>query len=380
MTVHGAKGLEASVVFLVDTASSPADIQRLRLIHLQPDNGREVVVWAGKQADDPTPVAAARQKMVGETEHEYRRLLYVAMTRAADRLIVGGCMPGNRKTIREHCWYDLVEKGLARSGLVEQIIETDDGKVTRFSRTQDAADAAAPPAEAAAGVREELPSWLRAPIVEPRAVDLLRPSGAGAETGRVKSAEPLAERSRALQRGTLTHRLLQSLPDLPAARRGEAAQNYLARNAPGWSEADRTALADKALGLIDNPRFAAVFSQASRAEAPIVGRLALQGRPAALVSGQIDRLAVTADEVWIVDFKTNHAPPRQAEQAPRAYVRQLALYRAVLGRLYPQKRVRAALLWTESAELMEISAPALDAELASFGAGAAELDPATPHS
>jgi ATP-dependent helicase/nuclease subunit A len=379
MTVHGAKGLEASVVFLVDTASSPADIQRLRLIHLQPDNGRGVVVWAGKQADDPRPVAAARQKMVGETEHEYRRLLYVAMTRAADRLIVGGCMPGNRKTIREHCWYDLIEKGLARSGLVEQTIETDDGKTTRFSRAQDAADAAAPPAAAAASARQELPSWLRAPLAEPAAADLLRPSGAGAETGKVRSAEPLAERSRALQRGTLTHRLLQSLPDLPAARRREAAQNYLTRNAPGWSEADRTALADKALGLIGDPRFAAVFAQGSRAEAPIVGRLALPGRPA-LVSGQIDRLAVTADEVLIVDFKTNHAPPRQAEQAPRAYVRQLALYRAVLARLYPQKRVRAALLWTESTELMEISAPALDAELASFGAGAAELDPTTPHS
>ena len=58
--------------------------------------------------------------------------------------------------------------------------------------------------------------------------DVLRPSGAAVETGRVRSAEPLAMRSRALQRGTLVHRLLQSLPDLPDARRREAAQHHLA--------------------------------------------------------------------------------------------------------------------------------------------------------
>ena len=52
-------------------------------------------------ADDPAGIAAARTTMLDETEDEYRRLLYVAMTRAADRLIVGGCMPGNMKNVRE---------------------------------------------------------------------------------------------------------------------------------------------------------------------------------------------------------------------------------------------------------------------------------------
>ena len=115
------------------------------------------------------------------------------------------------------------------------------------------------------------------------------------------------------------------------------------------------------LALIEDPRFAPVFAAGSRAEVSIVGRLERPGRPPALVSGQIDRLVVTPSEVLIVDFKTNHAPPTAAAEAPAAYVRQLALYRAVLGKLYPQVPVRAALLWTETPELMEISAPALDA-------------------
>ena len=144
MTVHGAKGLEAPVVFLVDTATSPSDTQRLRLIRLPRGNAAPnapgVVVWAGKKADDPAGVAAARTAMLGETEDEYRRLLYVAMTRAADRLIVGGCMPGNMNTIRKSSWYDLIAKGLDNSGLHLQEIEASGGGVVkRYSRPEDAA-------------------------------------------------------------------------------------------------------------------------------------------------------------------------------------------------------------------------------------------------
>ena len=121
MTVHGAKGLEASVVFLVDTTTSPSDTQRLRLIHLPQGNaGRTRTVWWSGPAERPripSAVAAARTAMMDETEDEYRRLLYVAMTRAADRLIVGGCMPGNMNTVRKFSWYDLITKGLANSGL-----------------------------------------------------------------------------------------------------------------------------------------------------------------------------------------------------------------------------------------------------------------------
>jgi ATP-dependent helicase/nuclease subunit A len=152
MTVHGAKGLEAPVVFLVDTTSSPSDTQRLRLIRLPRGNAAPnapgVVVWAGKKADDPPAVAAARMAMLSETEDEYRRLLYVAMTRAADRLIVGGCMPGNMNAVRKFSWYDLIVKGLGNCSLHLHEFDTRDGVVKRYSRPGDvmaATGAAAPP-------------------------------------------------------------------------------------------------------------------------------------------------------------------------------------------------------------------------------------------
>jgi ATP-dependent helicase/nuclease subunit A len=371
MTVHGAKGLEAPVVFLVDTTTSPRDTQRLRLVHLPTGNAAPnahgVTVWAGRKAEDPKQVADARESMLTDTEDEYRRLLYVAMTRAADRLIVGGCMPGNRRDIRPQSWYDLIDKGLGNSGLEVEEFENGGGKVKRYFRPEDLAVAATGAAAPATAAPVALPSWLRtsAPPEAP-ADNLLRPSDAGEDEGhRIRSAESIRERARALQRGTLVHRLLQSLPDLDAARRPDAAARYLERNATDWTEAERAALAKNVLGLIADKRFAEVFAPGSRAEVSIVGRLTRPGRPPALVSGQIDRLVVTPAEVLIVDFKTNHAPPTKAAEAPAAYVRQLALYREVLGKLYPDRPIRAALLWTETPEIMEISAPALDAALAS---------------
>ena len=162
------------------------------------------------------------------------------------------------------------------------------------------------------------------------------------------------------------HRLLQSLPDVPSDRRRDTAQAYLGRNAGGWSEAEREALATQVLALIGDIRFAPVFADGSRAEVAIAGRLMTRRGKSVAVSGQIDRLVVTPNAVFIVDYKTNRAPPANAADAPPDYVQQLALYRAVLARLYPELPVRAALLWTETPEMMEISASALDAGLAAI--------------
>jgi ATP-dependent helicase/nuclease subunit A len=364
MTVHGAKGLEASVVFLVDTTSSPSDTQRPKLVRLP----QGTVVWAGRKADDPAAVAAARATMLGETEDEYRRLLYVAMTRAADRLIVGGCMPGNMKTVRQYSWYDLIVKGLGDSGLHAQKIDTPEGIVTRYSRPEDAAIPSSVTAAATTTAPVALPPWLLIPAAPETPADiLLRPSDtAGNEGRRVRASESFPRRGRALQRGTLVHRLLQSLLDVAAEHRPNAALQYLARNAGDWAEGERKSLVENILALIGDTRFAPVFGVNGRTEVSVAGKLDRPGRTPALVSGQIDRLVVTPNEVVIVDYKTDHAPPKSATEAPSAYVRQLALYRAVLKKLYPQLPVRAALLWTETPELMEIPAPALDAQLASI--------------
>ena len=170
-----------------------------------------------------------------------------------------------------------------------------------------------------------------------------------------------AERKKAMARGVLMHRLLQSLPDIPREARTEAAFRHLARAAGDFSAEEQESLLAQVRRVLEDARFSELFSPGSRAEIPIVGRL--KGGALA-VSGQVDRLAVIADAVLIADYKTNRPAPERFEEVPTAYVRQLALYRAVLAQLYPDKVIRAALLWTDVPDLMEIPASAMDRELA----------------
>jgi ATP-dependent helicase/nuclease subunit A len=169
-------------------------------------------------------------------------------------------------------------------------------------------------------------------------------------------------RAVALLRGSLVHRLLQSLPDIPAARRAKAAEDYLLRAGAKLAVEEREQLAEQVMLVLEDAGFYELFTSGSRAEVPIVGRLILGGEEVR-VSGQIDRLAVTQGSVLIADFKTNRPAPRRIEDVPQSYLRQLALYRAVLIKLYPDKPIRAALIWTEVSDLMELSGEVLDAAL-----------------
>jgi ATP-dependent helicase/nuclease subunit A len=156
----------------------------------------------------------------------------------------------------------------------------------------------------------------------------------------------------------MIHRLLQSLPDVPPQSRPEAAQRFAARQTIDIDAAERDAIVHRALAIIDDPRFAALFASGSRAEVPIVGQVGEQA-----VSGIVDRLVVTPDAVLIADYKTNRPAPRSLAEARERhpdYVGQLALYRAVLARLYGDRPVRAMLVWTDTPDVMEIPADALD--------------------
>ena len=337
MTVHGAKGLEAPVVFLVDTTTSPADTTRLKLVRMPQGNAAPhapgVVVWAGKKAEDPPAVAAAREAMLGETEDEYRRLLYVAMTRAADRLIVAGCMPGNRNVLRPLSWYDLIEKGLGNSGLHMQNVPPPDGVVKRFSRAR---------GRRSYGGRGTGPGFCRryplagvaAHARSARAARRSFPAAVRSRRGRSRCSaaarRPNCAHARCCAASWCTgccNRCRMSRPKAGARRRCDISPAM----PDEWAEEERETLAAQVLSLIGDIRFASLFAPGSRAEVSIAGRLDRPGRTPVLVSGQIDRLAVTPAEVLIVDYKTNHAPPATVAEAPVAYIRQLALYRAVLA-------------------------------------------------
>ncbi len=366
MTVHGAKGLEAPIVVLADTTTEPAGpVQRQpRLVALAREavpHSPHCLAWIATRANDTAALSAARERMCREIEDEYRRLLYVALTRAIDRLVI--CGAEGERPRPAGCWWNLVFAALKPPASVEEPADDGDGTVWRYRKVAPVAGeatadtAARPPIDAR-------PSWLdRDGPAERSPIAPLSPASAYDEATpvRVSGVGGGAEREQARTRGVLMHRLLQSLPDIPQAARAEAARRHLARAAHDFSQQERELLWEQVRRLLDDPRFAQLFAPGSRAEVPIVGRLA---GGTLTVSGQVDRLAVTNDCVLIADYKTNRPAPRSVEAVPKPYVTQLALYRAVLGQLYPDRPVRAALIWTDVPDLMELSAASLDAALA----------------
>ena len=361
MTVHGAKGLEAPVVILADTTTPPQGWHPPRLLALPaPDatpGAPKRMVWAGPKAADVEPMATARQAALNDAENEYCRLLYVAMTRASERLIV--CGAEGERPRRPGCWYDLVRDALEPACTQEP---ADDGAadVLRFRKTADGKPSV-PKTSETATASIKLPGWLERPVgAEPSRAKPITPSSFADEPKIVREFQPGATRQQALRRGSAVHRLMQSLPDVPAARRIEAARRFLAHQ-DGITEDEREEIARQVIGLFDDVRFAALFAAGSRAEVSIAGRV--EGRP---LSGQIDRLVVTPGAVLIADYKTNRPAPQSASEAHQqhgGYIVQLALYRRILMQLYPGRPVHAALLWTEVPELMEIPAAMLDSAL-----------------
>ena len=362
MTVHAAKGLEAKIVFLPDTCGAPSGRHDPALFPLAGE-AAAVLAWSPKRDRDPGPVAAVRQALRQAALEEHRRLLYVALTRAEERLYIAGFHGPAGPA--EGCWYAMIaasELGLDEAPSPWSTEET----VLR--RADPGLTAVLPPPAPISPTATLLPEWVTAkPSREVSYAPPVRPSSAldaADQAGREPEA-PLNARSEARRRqaavGRLAHRLLQALPDLPASARGVAAARYLASHGAALDAERQASLVREVLGVLDDPTLHPLFGAGSRAEVGIAGRAVLaDGRPID-IAGQIDRIGVTGDAVFIADFKTGR--PHAADDLPQSYVAQLALYRAAVGPLYPGKRVRAFLVWTAGPTVVELPPARLDAAL-----------------
>ncbi len=354
MTVHGAKGLEAPVVFMPDTMQLPDP--RGQLLWTEAD---ELPLWRPRREFASRHYVQERQAQRRRELQEYRRLLYVALTRAEDRLYICGWQTRNAGKDAE-TWHTLCGAGLA--GIAERfafntaplIGETDgwDGDGLRLSSMQEAppvrdSRTAARPALAA------LPDSLAHPAPdEPDPPKPLLPSQPSGSEPATLSPLAIGGRDR-FKRGLLVHRLLQTLPELPAAERAVAARRFLALPVHALSPDELEDICRETIAVLGTPEFAPLWGPDAQAEVPVVGLIG--GRA---LSGQIDRIVVTEERVLIVDYKTVRPPPRSEDEVSAVYLQQLASYRAALERIYPDRPVSCAILWTEAPRLMPIS-PAL---------------------
>ncbi|WP_331372695.1 double-strand break repair helicase AddA [Sinorhizobium chiapasense] len=380
MTVHAAKGLEAPVVFHVDGGGKAFNSQHvpdLRLFEKPRADGSVVTVpvWRAPGSGSNSLLDADNTRLKALAEEEYRRLLYVGMTRAADRLVICGYRGQRENT---DTWHAMVRGTLAQDikGRGTPMVFRAGGEEWEghaWRETHPHIDA--PVAE---GVRAEgergapgLPATLSAPLPSPRRLPRpLTPSGTGIviddpDSDSIVGSALFTEKAapnRSLLRGAILHRLLQVLPSIDPAERPAAADRYLLRSVPRWAEPERRALADAVIDLLDHPDLQTLFAAHSRAEVSVMGTLTLGGREFA-VSGRIDRLAVSGDTVTIADFKTNRQVPTSLAEVPPVYRTQLAIYRELLKPLYPGLRFRCALIFTEGPAIQVLPDVMLDRSL-----------------
>ena len=347
LTVHASKGLEAPIVFLPDTCSAPNGRHDPKLMRLTPGRPGDppLYAWAKTASGDAEAVASARAHARETAEGEYRRLLYVAMTRAAQRLVIAGYDARNARPTE--CWYNLVRTGLGDS-LVEAPAPFGGGEaILRYGERLRAENGAETPQ-----IRfpKAMPEWLSGKAVLEMAAAPLSPSriGGAGEGDRQRIRE-----------GRLAHALLEMLPDVAPQRRASAASAYLDLMGGGLAEPARAALAAKVLAAIDAPELAPLFGPKSRGEVPLMGLLPRRGRPDLPYGGRLDRLIANDDGVSIVDFKLGAKPDRPAA----AHVVQLALYRTALRPLYPGLTIRAGLVYLDGPTLAPIGEQELEAAL-----------------
>jgi len=350
MTVHGAKGLQAPVVFLADTCRIPQEDTTLHW--LRDGDGGPMPVWCPLRDMAETVVSEARAAAVRRRDEEYRRLFYVALTRAADRLYITG-FEGKRKRPAD-CWYDMAWQGLSALAEAQEVDVYPGGAGLRLTTPQ-----TAEPPPATGRVRPAavsgLPDWLDRPAPpEPTPPQPLAPSRPSEDEPAAIS--PIGDGGAArFRRGNLVHALLQTLPELPEDAREAATERYLAGKAHDLADAAPAELKAEVLAVLATPDFAPLFGPGSQAEVAVAGLLGTQ-----TVAGQIDRLVVTDEHVMIIDYKTNRPPPLTAAETPLIYLRQMATYRALLRQIYPDKAVLCALLWTDGPRLMALDSDILD--------------------
>lgn len=349
MTVHGSKGLQAPIVILPDTIPSKTGRKSSGL--LWPDKtDLDFPLWAPRKEDEPQAYQAVKQRLDDKAAQEDQRLLYVAMTRAADRLYVCGRKPARGDGGYEVSWYKTIRAGLSQLSGVQALADgTLRYEIAQEGAPDKARDAARTETDAFAA-----PEWLRrAPpedLVPPRPLIPSRQL-AGDEAGGADlvALSPLESGTTyRFLRGHLTHKLLQFLPQFPVDRRERAAVQFTDRNGRGLPEEVRESVVREVLAILNHPEYRLFFAETGLSEVPVT---ALLDNNLAL-SGQIDRLAIGADRIWILDYKTNRPPPERAEDVSPAYIRQMRAYRDAISKVYPGRVVTCALLWTDGPRLM----------------------------
>ncbi len=379
ITTHSSKGLEAPIVFLVDPSNKAYDTRHApAIINFRSQEGKEIYLWQAKKSNPIKETVPIYEAIEEANEEEYRRLLYVAMTRAADRLIV--CGYRNEEPPKHPHWYQMIEDGLNApridpklEGQLKEVplpvlntlgrqwvIKNVDYKKKDLKKSEDTVVSS----------HIDLPDWLKPTPQEPSPPRPLSPSGVLdlLEISEDKDTEIFTNSVSAMERGNAVHHLLQILPDVEPSQRSSIIEAYFGSSGFTFSDQNKSEIATMVRDLLNQPENSWLFSPESKTEVDIAGQIRISNKTH-MVRGKIDRLIVKDDVVTIVDYKTNRIVPIKANEVSSEYLAQMALYRELLRDMYPNRQVECLLVWTQNASMMKIEDRLLDEQIARITSG-----------
>lgn len=339
MTVHGAKGLEAPIVFLADAAAD-GPLQLPRMVWHEPSG---LPLWRGPADERSEAEQGCVDEIRQNQDEERHRLLYVAMTRARDELYVCGCASGAGSDVKSGTWYELISESVARHELVATVpIDLVPGSIGRGLRVERRGDARKSEFTAVPHdlkLEQPLPIWAKQPaaMIKDRQPTRITASTMHGQDGSDWTASDVSGR----RLGTAIHRLLEQLPHIEQENRERAISRYLKLKCDDFGADELETVRLRILQILSDPQTASLFQPESLAEQPIAG--IIEG---IAIGGQIDRMVIERDQITFFDYKTNRSPPANIGSIPHQYIRQIAAYHLLIEKIYPDRPIAAGILWT----------------------------------
>ncbi len=337
MTIHGSKGLQAPIVILPDTTTVPQCKKEAEILFYQ-----DVFFYPSCGGDYEDVCLSIKNEQKEKTLEEYRRLMYVALTRAEDKMIFCGYV--NSKKSPDNSWYNLFKnsiKEISTQNVAQKTWEYETKQTVSPKNAKNDESSLQAPAT---------PDWInnQAPIESPLAKPLA-PSRPEEDTTPKLSPLLVSENNKLYKKGIIIHKLLQFLPNIDVEKAYDIAQKFIVSQDANITQQEVQRMSREVCDLLENPKFGMVFGKDSKAEVPIMGMI--EGK---IISGQIDRLVVADKQVIAIDFKTNRPAAKDSESIPNIYRQQMRIYKQLLAKIYPDKEITTLILWTNTANMMEV--------------------------
>ncbi|MBR9983999.1 MAG: UvrD-helicase domain-containing protein [Wolbachia endosymbiont of Homalodisca vitripennis] len=330
MTIHKSKGLQAPIVFLVDTNTVPRNSENILF------DATEAPFWCGKNSNAYCNQVKREKKL--EDYNEYLRLLYVALTRAEDELYILGKEP-----VQKGSWYDLViqygalyeRKKLYLQPIFKEKVEVlcMNANYPSIYKKRDYFDVSviSPPSNLSMSLQHvTLEPGEKKPVSSAGMTD----ENAGMTKRSIGTTDSYA-------RGLIIHSILQYMPKIEKDRRKNWVRKYL--DSINTSE-DKDEIYSKILTF--NEKYDYLFDLEGKSEIPLSGTI--DGKP---VLVRLDRLCITEDKAIIIDYKSHH---NVSISSSNEIKKQMLIYKTLVQEVYPDKQVECVVIWMEDLTLQSL--------------------------